>query len=141
VQQARPWSSPVDLRGRPARLLAGRQCGLAFQTSRYAEGLSAVQHDVLSGDVAGVGGGQEGYCRILGDFFDANGQVTDLPLHDRRIGIELADLTKIPKVVGVAGGAHKAEAILGALRGGFLDVLVTNEIAAARLLELEAAGG
>ncbi len=43
-------------------------------------------------------------------------------------------------MVGVAGGAHKAEAILGALRGGFLDVLVTNEIAAARLLELEASG-
>ncbi len=75
---------------------------------------------------------------ILGEFFDANGQVADLPLHDRRIGIELADLTKIPKVVGVAGGVHKAEAILGALRGGFLDVLVTNEIAATRLLELEA---
>lgn len=76
---------------------------------------------------------------ILGQFFDANGVVADLPLHDRRIGIELADLKNIPKVVGVAGGVHKAEAILGALRGGFLDVLVTNEIAAVRLLELEAA--
>jgi len=29
------------------------------------------------------------------------------------------------------------DAILGALRGGFLDVLVTNELAALRLLELE----
>ncbi len=77
---------------------------------------------------------------ILGQFFDANGVVADLPLHDRRIGIDLADLKNIPKVVGVAGGVHKAEAILGALRGGFLDVLVTNEIAAMRLLELEAAG-
>ena len=75
---------------------------------------------------------------ILGQFFDADGVVPDLPLHDRRIGIELADLKNIPKVVGVAGGAGKAEAILGALRGGFLDVLVTNEIAAPRLLELEA---
>jgi lsr operon transcriptional repressor len=75
---------------------------------------------------------------ILGQFFDADGVVADLPLHDRRIGIELADLKNIPKVVGVAGGAHKAAAILGALRGGFLDVLVTNEIAAMRLLELEA---
>jgi lsr operon transcriptional repressor len=75
---------------------------------------------------------------ILGQFFDANGVVADLPLHDRRIGIELSDLKQIPKVVGVAGGMHKAEAILGALRGGYLDVLVTNEIAAIRLLELEA---
>jgi lsr operon transcriptional repressor len=74
---------------------------------------------------------------ILGQFFDASGQVVKLPIHDRRIGIELSDLAQIPKVVGVAGGLHKVEAILGALRGGFLDVLVTNELAALRLLELE----
>jgi lsr operon transcriptional repressor len=74
---------------------------------------------------------------ILGQFFDADGNVIDLPIHDRRIGIDLSDLKTIPKVVGVAGGLHKAEAILGALHGGFLDVLITNELAALRLLELE----
>src|SRR6266487_4299870 len=76
---------------------------------------------------------------ILGQFFDASGSVVRLPIHDRRIGIELSDLAQIPQVVGVAGGLHKVEAILGALRGGFLDVLVTNELAALRLLELERA--
>jgi lsr operon transcriptional repressor len=76
---------------------------------------------------------------ILGQFFDANGTVINLPIHERRIGIELSDLTAIPKVVGVAGGLHKAEAILGALRGGFLNVLVTNELVALRLLELHGA--
>jgi len=74
---------------------------------------------------------------ILGQFFDSDGEVVSLPIHDRRIGIELSDLASIPKVVGVAGGLHKAEAILGALRGGFLDVLVTNELVALRLLELQ----
>ena len=74
---------------------------------------------------------------ILGQFFDASGRVVPLPIHDRRIGIELSELARIPKVVGVAGGLHKVEAILGALRGGFLDVLVTNELAALRLLDLE----
>jgi lsr operon transcriptional repressor len=74
---------------------------------------------------------------ILGQFFDADGKVADLAIHDRRIGIELSDLRRIPKVVGVAGGLHKVQAILGALRGGFLDVLVTNEVAAIRLLELQ----
>jgi lsr operon transcriptional repressor len=74
---------------------------------------------------------------ILGQFFDADGHVVDLPIHDRRIGIEVSDLRAIPKVVGVAGGLHKAGAILGALHGGFLDVLVTNELVAIRLLELE----
>ena len=74
---------------------------------------------------------------ILGQFFDADGRVVSLPIHERRIGIELSDLASIPKVVGVAGGLHKAEAILGALRGGFLDVLVTNELVALRLLQLQ----
>ncbi|HUC22777.1 MAG TPA: sugar-binding transcriptional regulator [Streptosporangiaceae bacterium] len=74
---------------------------------------------------------------ILGQFFDADGRVVKLPIHDRRIGIELSDLSGIPNVVGVAGGINKAPAILGALRGGFLDVLVTNELAAIRLLELD----
>lgn len=74
---------------------------------------------------------------VLGQFFDAEGKVVELPIHDRRIGIDLSDLTRIPKVVGVAGGLHKAEAILGALHGGFLNVLVTNELVAIRLLELE----
>jgi lsr operon transcriptional repressor len=74
---------------------------------------------------------------ILGQFFDASGNVVDLPIHERRIGIELADLRRIPKVVAVAGGLHKAEAILGALHGKFADVLVTNELVAMRLLELE----
>jgi lsr operon transcriptional repressor len=77
---------------------------------------------------------------ILGQFFDANGAVVDISLHDRRIGIELSDLKLIPKVIGIAGGTHKIHAMLGALRGGFLDVLVTNEIAAIALLELERRG-
>ena len=74
---------------------------------------------------------------ILGQFFDADGNVVSLEIHRRRIGIELSDLASIPKVVGVAGGLHKTEAILGALHGGFLNVLVTNELVALRLLELE----
>ena len=74
---------------------------------------------------------------ILGQFFDAAGNVVTLPIHDRRIGIELSDLAQIPTVIGVAGGPAKVAAILGALRGGFLDVLVTNELTALRLLEAE----
>ena len=40
-------------------------------------------------------------------------------------------------MIGVTGGRHKAWAILGALHGGFLDALVTNELVALRLLQLE----
>jgi lsr operon transcriptional repressor len=70
---------------------------------------------------------------ILGQFFDIDGTVLDLPIHERRIGIELSDLHGIARVVGVAGGSSKVTAILGALHGGHLDVLVTNESVARQL--------
>jgi DNA-binding transcriptional regulator LsrR (DeoR family) len=40
-------------------------------------------------------------------------------------------------VAGLTGGLHKTEVILGALHGGLLDALVTEELAALRLLQLE----
>src|SRR5258708_7129524 len=64
---------------------------------------------------------------ILGQFFDADGTVVELPIHDRRIGIDLSDLRDIPKVVGVAGGLHKGEANLRPLPRGVLCVLVPHQ--------------
>jgi lsr operon transcriptional repressor len=75
---------------------------------------------------------------ILGQFFDVDGKVLDLPIHERRIGIELTDLHGITRVVGVAGGSAKTAAILGALRGGYLNVLITNEATARQLLDVAA---
>lgn len=72
---------------------------------------------------------------ILGVFFDADGQVVDVPLHGRRIGIDLEDLRRIPHVVSVAGGIDKVAAIRAALRGNLVDVLVTSENVARALLE------
>jgi lsr operon transcriptional repressor len=74
---------------------------------------------------------------FLGLFYDENGEVLDLPLHTRRIGVGVDDLRRIPNVVGIAGGLHKVPAILGALRGGYLDVLVTTEDVARALLAAE----
>ncbi|WP_461004970.1 sugar-binding transcriptional regulator [Trueperella pyogenes] len=70
---------------------------------------------------------------ILGVFFDQQGETLDIPLHHSRIGIALDDLRKIPTVIGVAGGAAKIPSILGALRGHYLDVLVTDMEAAQAL--------
>lgn len=72
---------------------------------------------------------------ILGQFYDINGKVLKLPIHDRRIGVDLDDLKAVNTVIGVAGGTDKVDAILGALRGGHLNALVTNESAARLLLD------
>jgi DNA-binding transcriptional regulator LsrR (DeoR family) len=71
---------------------------------------------------------------ILGQFYDIDGKVLKLPIHARRIGVDLEDLKAVNTVIGVAGGEQKVDAILGALRGQHLNALVTNESVARLLL-------
>jgi len=68
-------------------------------------------------------------------FFDIYGQLIDSEVEKRIIGIDLQQLKRIPKVVGIAGGPHKKAAILGALRGQLINVLITDHVTAAALLE------
>jgi DNA-binding transcriptional regulator LsrR (DeoR family) len=60
-------------------------------------------------------------------YFDADGRPVKSPLMRRVIGIDLVKLRSCKRVVGVAGGAQKVQAILGALRGGLIDVLITDQ--------------
>ena len=46
-------------------------------------------------------------------------------------------LMKVPYSIGVAGGKLKAEAILGALRGKYVNILITDNTAAERVLALD----
>ncbi len=60
-------------------------------------------------------------------FYNADGEPVKSPLMKRVIGIDLVKLRACKRVVGVAGGAQKVPAILGALRGGLIDVLITDQ--------------
>jgi lsr operon transcriptional repressor len=66
---------------------------------------------------------------------DADGQPVDLEINERIIGLTLEQIARIPRVIGVAGGAAKREIVLAALRAGILDVLVTDQATAESLLE------
>lgn len=72
---------------------------------------------------------------ILGRHFDAWGRPVETPLSGRTIGISLDTLRSIPHVIAVAGGPHKTEAIAGALRGGYVDTLITDDKTATAVLE------
>ncbi|MGA8041166.1 MAG: sugar-binding transcriptional regulator [Terracidiphilus sp.] len=67
-------------------------------------------------------------------YFDAQGVAIKSPLMQRVIGIEPATLKDVGRVVGIAGGKRKAQAILAALRGGWIDVLITDRRTAEALL-------
>lgn len=60
-------------------------------------------------------------------FFDAEGEPIKSSLMKRVIGIDLVKLRACKRVVGVAGGVPKVQAILGALRGGLIDVIITDQ--------------
>jgi deoxyribonucleoside regulator len=71
--------------------------------------------------------------------FDIKGQVMDVELNRRTIGMDISVLQTIDPVIAIAGGEVKAKAILGAIRGNYLDVLITDDQAAQKVLDLEAA--
>lgn len=68
--------------------------------------------------------------------FDRAGRPFPCALNQRIIGITLDELRALPRTVAVAVGLNKAAAIAGALRGGMINVLCTDEATAARVLEL-----
>jgi len=70
---------------------------------------------------------------LCGRFFDIQGE--QCILESGVIGISLERLRALDHVVGIAGGEEKVAAILGALRGGYLNVLITDIVTAQAVLE------
>ena len=66
-------------------------------------------------------------------FYDANGKEVKEPLGNRVIGIDLERLRRVRTTVGIAGGKRKFASILGALRGKWINTLVTDQYTAERL--------
>ena len=66
--------------------------------------------------------------------FDIQGNVIDVPLTRRMIGIDAACLRAIPIKVGVAGGKSKISPILGASRARLINMLISDESTATSLL-------
>jgi DNA-binding transcriptional regulator LsrR (DeoR family) len=66
-------------------------------------------------------------------FFDSTGKQIITELNDRVISMELDQLRAVPRVIGVAGGSRKTNAIRGALAGRLINVLITDLATAERL--------
>jgi DNA-binding transcriptional regulator LsrR (DeoR family) len=71
-------------------------------------------------------------------FFDAAGNPVLTALNDRVIGMQLEQLRRVPRAVGIAGGRNKMAAIRGALMGRWINVLVTDRFMAAQLVQASA---
>jgi DNA-binding transcriptional regulator LsrR (DeoR family) len=70
-------------------------------------------------------------------FFDAAGTPVATPLNERVIGMNLDQLRRVKRAVGIAGGKQKLSAIRGALQGQLINVLITDHFTAHHLLASE----
>lgn len=71
---------------------------------------------------------------LLSHFIDRDGKLIETPLEERLISTPLTKLKALQNVIGVAAGDVKVNAIRAALRGGYLDVLITDDHTAEQLL-------
>lgn len=77
-----------------------------------------------------------GVGEILSCFYDIDGEPLSLPLHERTIGLPLGHLRSIKTVIGVAAGKEQAPAVVGALRGGYVNCLVLDDEVAEMVISL-----
>ncbi len=68
-------------------------------------------------------------------FFDKDGVPVESSLNNRVIGMSLAQLRKVKRTIGIAGGKRKLTAIRGALVGRWVNVLITDRIVAEALVK------
>lgn len=76
----------------------------------------------------------DGY--ICGQSFDVHGNETNRAFNSQVVGLHLTDLKKIPVSIGIAYGKEKVKGILGAIRGGFVNTLVTDSSCALEVLNM-----
>ena len=68
------------------------------------------------------------------DIFDINGNIALKELDDRVVGFGLEELREKEWTIAIAVGVNKVDAIIGALRAGFMNVLYTDEKTAREIL-------
>jgi DNA-binding transcriptional regulator LsrR (DeoR family) len=101
------------------------------EASRFVQ-LTALSADDLNRIANGCGGVGE----IAAHVYDIEGRACAQEYAARVIGLTLAEILEIPYRIGVAASAAKALPIFGALRGGFLQALITDEAAARGVLKI-----
>ena len=72
---------------------------------------------------------------VCGLYYDIHGDPDCSDFCERIISISKKDLFTIPIRLGVVGGEDKPEPIIGAVRGGYINVLVTDNITAQAVLD------
>lgn len=87
----------------------------SFVQKKY---ISKEEYDILENKNA-VG-------EICTHYFDINGKIIESTLNHRTLAIDLENFKKIPLRIGIGRGPEKYSAIIGAVRGRLINVLITD---------------
>ena len=68
-------------------------------------------------------------------YYDQLGHIVLDEDKDPALGMHISQLKNCPNVIAMAGGLNKLEAIIGALKNGFIDVLFIDKITASEILK------
>lgn len=116
---------------------------LANAADVYVVGLGTLESDQLYARVGLIHADELDDLRghavgdICGRFFDIDGHEQPTAFAGRIVGVGLDSLRKARLSVGVAGGDDKVAPLLGALRGGYINALVSDEHTIQALLRME----
>ncbi|CAN5722975.1 sugar-binding domain-containing protein [soil metagenome] len=101
----------------------GREHGQYLTGYLSDEDLEYIREQGAVGDICGA------YCAF-------DGSLVPLEMNERSIAISSEQLPHVPNRVGVSSGAEKPRANIGAARSTLLNVLITDEDTAVRMLDI-----
>ncbi len=107
--------------------------GLGADTTMESLGLITPQDRLTLIEAGAVGD-------IMGHFIDAEGRIVDHPLNRRVIAVEPSVFQGMSNITLASGGPEKDRVILGALRGRYADILITDDATGQRLLAAHSGG-
>jgi DNA-binding transcriptional regulator LsrR (DeoR family) len=131
-----PGTGPTELAARYAAWTGGRFHPLEAPAVADERALRRTVRptteifDRVTTAIVGIGARKDGAGHVLVHVFDDEGRIVS---RERSIALSVPQLRKT-RLVAAAGGTRKRRAVLGALRTGLLDVLVTDAACARHAL-------
>ena len=139
-------SDPVTARALRGQPEVARAFGLIGSVTKAVAGVGAWEPEQSTlYDATGEAECDElraaGVCaEVSGVLIDDTGEPVSAPLTERMIGITAAQMRAVPEVIGIVYGLAKARAVSAAVRGGYVDSLVTHSTLATALIDAAVSG-
>lgn len=73
---------------------------------------------------------------IYGRVYNNLGEELDIDINKKIVGIDTPSIKRTEHVIGIASGKFKAKSILGALRGRYINTIITDDSTASKVLSL-----